>query len=93
MSTGASVALVFLIIQMIFATLIVLVLFAAMVFGMYKLRQVIVRFMPKVHAFTQKVADAAHLISDKVALPFIWANGISANVQGTVKAARRRVTR
>jgi Sec-independent protein translocase protein TatA len=93
MSVGASVALIFLIIQTMFATLIILVLFAAMVFGMHKLRQLMVRFMPKAQAFTQKVADVTHLVSDKIAAPFLRINGITANVQGTARGAKRRVTR
>ncbi|GEM_PF-6222412 len=93
MSAGASVALIFLIIQTIFVALVFFVLFAAMVYGMHKLRQVITRFMPKAQAFTQQVADVTHQVSDKVASPFLWANGMTANVEATVKSAIHRVTR
>ena len=93
MNAGASVALIFLIIQTIFVALVFFVLFAAMVFGMHKLRQVIARFMPKAQAFTQQVADVTQQISDKVASPFLWINGMTANVEGAIKAAIRRVMR
>ena len=93
MSAGASIALIFLTIQTMFVALMIFVLFAAVAFGMYKLRQVIVRFIPKVQAFTQQIADVTHQISDKIAMPFLWLNGTVANVQGAVKGAKRRVTR
>ncbi len=93
MLVGASVALIFLIIQMIFALLVVFTLLAGMVFGMYKLRQVIARFMPKAQAFTQQVADGTRMVCNRVAAPFIWANSMAVNVRHTARAAQRRVSR
>ena len=93
MGVGASVALIFLIIQTMFAALLIFVVFAGMVYAMHKLRQVTVRFMPKAQAFTQQVADVSRQVSDKVASPFVSINGAAANVEGTIKAAIRRLSR
>lgn len=93
MFTGASIALIFLIIETMFAAIMILALFAAMVFGMHKLRQLVVRYMPKAQAFTQQVADVTHKVSDKIALPFLAAHGGVAHAYGAAKAAKRRMAR
>ncbi|HEY3291692.1 MAG TPA: hypothetical protein VGK87_16285 [Anaerolineae bacterium] len=93
MLTGASIALIFLIIETMFAAFMILVVCTAMVYGLHKLRQLIVRFMPKAQAFTQRVADITHMVSDKIAQPLMAANGGVAHVYGTAKAAKRRMTR
>jgi hypothetical protein len=81
-----------LIIEMMFAAIMILAVAAAMVYGLHKLRQLIVRFMPKAQAFTQRVADITHMVSDKIAQPFMAANGGVAHAYGTVKAAKRRMS-
>ncbi|MCL4507419.1 MAG: hypothetical protein M1140_15580 [Chloroflexi bacterium] len=93
MSTGASIALIFLIIETMFVAIVFLALFGAMVFGMHKLRGLLKRYFPKAQQFTRQVYTVTRQISDKVAAPFVWVNGAAANAQATAKGAWRRVNR
>ena len=93
MSTAASIALIFLIIEAMVGVLIVLAISAGLVYMMLKLRGAVKRFMPKAQAFTLQVADGAHRVSDQVAEPFIKANAAAAQARATFDSAARHAKR
>lgn len=91
MSTAGSIALIFLIIEASIVSLVFLALFAGMVYGMYKLRGVVKRVMPRLQGLTYQVYTIARTISDKIAAPFLWAHATNANVRAVAGNAKRRV--
>ncbi len=93
MSTAASIALIFLIIQALIVALIPLAINAGMVFAMIKLRGLLKRVLPKAQGITARVAETAHDLSDKVAAPFITANAVAVEVRTVVKGARNRLSK
>ena len=92
MSTAASIALIFLIVETMFAALVFLALFAAMVYGMHKLRGLLKRLFPKAQEITQQVSDITRQVSDRVAAPFLWAQGSAAGARAGVRRAWRNLT-
>lgn len=91
MSTEASIALIFLIIEAMIFGIVFLALFVGIVYGMHKLRGVVKRLMPKGQALTARIYTTTRQVSDKVASPFIWAHAMNANVRASAASAKRRV--
>ncbi len=93
MSTAASIALIFLILQVLTVGLFILAICAGLVFAMVKLRGLIKRGLLKAQGFTDQVAYTTHQVSDKVAAPFITANAAAAQVRTIADSARHRLSR
>jgi hypothetical protein len=93
MSTAASIALVFLIIEMMVGAVIFLAISAGMVYLMHKLRGVVKRVMPRAQNITLLVANKTHDFSDIVAEPFIKAHSATAQARATLDGVKRRYWR
>jgi hypothetical protein len=93
MSTGASIALIFLIIESMIFVLIGLAIVGGMVYGMHKLRGVLKRLFPQLQGYSYTAYTTVHGLMDKVITPFLWAQGTNANVRAAANAAKRRVRR
>ena len=89
MLTAASIALIFLIIEALIVSLVVLAIFAGLVYGMYKLRGVLKRIFPQLQGYTYQIYGIVHGVSDKIAAPFLWVNATYASVQAMVNGVKR----
>jgi hypothetical protein len=92
-STAASIALIFLIIEALIACLVPLALLSGMVFYvMPRLRRVLTQqVLPQGQAITARVYVTTRDVSDKIAKPFVAVHKISDQVRVSAQAAGRRV--
>jgi hypothetical protein len=93
MSTAASIALVFLIVEGLILTVIVGAIGWAVVYLMFRLRRVMKRVLPQARGITTQVATTTHTVSDRIAAPFIGTRATGVRARGIFNGTRRRIFR
>ena len=91
MHTAASIALIFLIIESLLFTFVMLVLVGGVVFAVSKLHGPTKRSLIRGQQLSARILTMTRLASDKVAAPFIRAHAMNAGIHAAGRSAKKRV--
>jgi hypothetical protein len=92
MLTAAAIALIFLTIEALIVSFVVLAIVAGLVYGMHKFRGLLKRVLLQLQGLTYQIYGIVHGISDKIVAPFLWINATYAGVQAMVDSVKRRLS-